>query len=130
MAKQWRDDQPIYRQLQQEVCALIIKGAYPEGSALPSVRQLSGDLGINHLTVAKAYQELVGEQLIEKRRGLGMFVAQGALATLQAQELKKFSEQELPGFAQRMHQLKVPLDDAIAQLRETYESQKKKEEDQ
>ncbi|HEY7885671.1 MAG TPA: GntR family transcriptional regulator, partial [Cellvibrionaceae bacterium] len=77
MNKQWSDDQPMYRQLQQEVTDLILRGAAVEGEALPSVRQLSADYRINHLTVAKAYQALADEGLLEKRRGLGMFVATG-----------------------------------------------------
>lgn len=121
MSKQWSDDQPIYRQLQQEVTNLILRGEVSEGEALPSVRQLSADYRINHLTVAKAYQALVDAGLLEKRRGLGMFVAEGARAQLQASERERFLEVELPGFWQRAQNLGLnekTLIDKIRQLGE------------
>ena len=122
MSKQWSDDQPIYRQLQQEVTDLILRGEVAEGEALPSVRQLSADYRINHLTVAKAYQALVDTGLLEKRRGLGMFVAVGARAQLQASERERFLEVELPAFWQRAQNLGLnekTLIEKIRQLGET-----------
>ncbi len=122
MPKQWSDDQPIYRQLQQEVTDLILRGDVAEGEALPSVRQLSADYRINHLTVAKAYQALVDAGLLEKRRGLGMFVAVGARTQLQASERERFLEVELPAFWQRAQNLGLnekTLIEKIRQLGET-----------
>lgn len=102
---EWRDDQPIYRQLYERMLALILAGTYAEGSALPSVRQVSSDLRINHLTVAKAYQELVDKDLVEMRRGMGMFVLPGAQKKIQALEKQKFLQQELPALVLRARQL-------------------------
>ncbi len=116
MSEEWRDDQPIYRQLQQKVSALILDGTHPEGSSVPSVRQVSSDLSINHLTVAKAYQELADTGLLEKRRGLGMFVIEGARASLLKQEKDKFLSIELPEFIARLQQLDITLADAISAL--------------
>ncbi len=116
MSEEWRDDQPIYRQLQQKVSALILDGTYPEGNSVPSVRQVSSELSINHLTVAKAYQELVDIGLLEKRRGLGMFVIEGARASLLKQEKDKFLSIELPEFIARLQQLDITLADAISAL--------------
>ena len=74
MTVEWNDNQPIYRQLRDLVAQRIMDGSFPEGEAVPSVRQVASDYQINHLTVGKAYQELVDAGLLEKRRGLGMFV--------------------------------------------------------
>ncbi|MAN52479.1 MULTISPECIES: GntR family transcriptional regulator [Marinimicrobium] len=107
MADIWNDDQPIYRQLYERVVRLILQGEIAEGDALPSVRQLSADYQINHLTVAKAYQALVDEGLVEKRRGLGMFVLAGAREHLLARERKLFLEQELPEVVARARRLGI-----------------------
>src|SRR4026207_2426133 len=74
MNREWNDSQPIYRQLRDRVVAMILDGVLNEGDPLPSVRTVSSEYRVNHLTVLKAYQELVDEQLVEARRGLGMFV--------------------------------------------------------
>lgn len=118
MNKQWSDDQPIYRQLQQEVTDLILRGDAAEGEAVPSVRQLSADYRINHLTVAKAYQALVDEGLLEKRRGLGMFVAGGARALLLEREREKFLDRELPALWQRARDLGLNEKTLIEKLKE------------
>lgn len=107
MQDSWRDDQPIYRQLQERIVALIVSGALKEGEAIPSVRQVASDYQINHLTVAKAYQELVDQGLVEKRRGLGMFVLPGAQEKATAAEREKFMQQELPQLVERARQLGI-----------------------
>ena len=76
MSITWNDSVPIYRQLRERVVAMILDGALNEGDPLPSVRQVAADFQINPLTVSKAYQELVDDQLVEKRRGLGMDIQQ------------------------------------------------------
>lgn len=73
----WHDRQPIFRQLADQITQQILQGVWKEGEALPSVRSISADMKINHLTVMKGYQLLVDEGLVEKKRGQGMFVAQG-----------------------------------------------------
>jgi GntR family transcriptional regulator len=107
MQDPWRDDQPIYRQLHERILGLILKGALKEGEAIPSVRQVSSDYQINHLTVAKAYQELVDAGIVEKRRGLGMFVLPGAQKKVAATERDKFMLQELPQLLVRARQLGI-----------------------
>jgi GntR family transcriptional regulator len=92
----WNDSQPIYRQLRDRVVALMLEGALKEGEALPSVRQVATEYRLNPLTVLKAYQQLAEEGLVEKRRGLGMFVASGASAALLKDERSRFLEQEWP----------------------------------
>jgi GntR family transcriptional regulator len=90
------DDQPIYRQLRDRVIALILDGVLKDGDPLPSVRTVAADLRVNPLTVLKAYQELADAGLVEKRRGLGMFVATGTGAALRTDERTRFLTDEWP----------------------------------
>src|SRR6266571_862936 len=90
MDSEWNDSQPIYRQLRDRVVALILDGVLNEGDPLPSVRSVAADYRLNPITVLKAYQELVDEQLVEKKRGLGMFVKPGARDLLLAGERETF----------------------------------------
>lgn len=113
---EWNDKQPIYRQLRELVVERVMDGTFPEGEAVPSVRQVSADYKINHLTVAKAYQELVDLGLLEKRRGLGMFVTQGARVALTANEQTRFLEEEVPAFAQRVRMLGLEMEAVVDRL--------------
>jgi GntR family transcriptional regulator len=92
----WDESQPIYRQLRDRVVAMMLEGALKEGEALPSVRQVAVEYRLNPLTVLKAYQHLADEGLVEKRRGLGMFVAPGAGAALMKDERERFLSQDWP----------------------------------
>ena len=96
MDREWNDNQPIYRQLRDRVVAMILDGALKEGDALPSVRNVAADYRLNPLTVLKGYQELVDEELVEKRRGLGMYVKDGARNLLLKGERQKFLAEEWP----------------------------------
>lgn len=96
MDREWNDSQPIYRQLRDRVVALILDGVLGEGSPLPSVRNVAAEYRVNPITVLKAYQELVDEQLVEKRRGLGMFVTTGARELLLQAERRKFLAEQWP----------------------------------
>ncbi|HEY7001753.1 MAG TPA: GntR family transcriptional regulator, partial [Candidatus Udaeobacter sp.] len=82
MNREWNDNQPIYRQLRDRVVHMILDDVLKEGDPLPSVRNVASEYRLNPLTVLKAYQELVDEELVEKRRGLGMFVKEGAHKSL------------------------------------------------
>jgi len=96
MDPQWDDSSPIYRQLRDRVVAMILEGALKEGDPLPSVRSVAAEFRLNPLTVLKGYQELVDEQLVEKRRGRGMFVSDGARKALMKDERARFLEDEWP----------------------------------
>ncbi len=122
MSVEWNDSQPIYRQLRDLVARRIMDGTFPEGEAVPSVRQVASDYQINHLTVGKAYQELVDAGLLEKRRGLGMFVRDGARSSLTTDEKQRFIDEELPAFVQRARVLGMSTADVVDLLqRETGE---------
>jgi GntR family transcriptional regulator len=96
MDREWNDSQPIYRQLRDRVVAMILDGLLKEGDPLPSVRNVAAEYRVNPLTVLKGYQELVDEQLVEKRRGLGMYINQGAREMLLQGERQKFLDEEWP----------------------------------
>jgi GntR family transcriptional regulator len=96
MNHEWNDGQPIYRQLRDYGVHMILDGVLKEGDPLPSVRNVAAEYRVNPLTVLKAYQQLVDEQLVEKKRGLGMFVKAGARDLLLQGERQKFLEEEWP----------------------------------
>ena len=93
---EWNDSQPIYRQLRDRVVAMILDGVLKEGDALPSVRTIAVESRVNPLTVLRGYQELVDEQLVESRRGRGMFINAGARNLLLEGERQKFLAEQWP----------------------------------
>jgi GntR family transcriptional regulator len=114
MDSQWSDGQPIYRQLRDRVVAMILDGLLGEGDALPSVRTVAAEYRINPLTVLKAYQQLADEGLVEKRRGLGMFVNAGARNALLRDERRKFLAEQWPVLHATMVRLGLTVDDLLA----------------
>lgn len=114
MSVTWNDNVPIYRQLRERVVAMILDGVLTEGDALPSVRQVAADYQINPLTVSKAYQELVDEALVEKRRGLGMFVTDGARTALLKSERDRFLREEWPRLHARIERLGIDVEKLLA----------------
>jgi len=96
MDPEWNDSQPIYRQIRDRVVAMILDGLLKEGDPAPSVRAVATESRVNPLTVLKAYQQLVDEDLVEKRRGLGMFVKTGARDRLLADERQRFLADQWP----------------------------------
>ncbi|RMB04567.1 GntR family transcriptional regulator [Eilatimonas milleporae] len=116
MTPEWTDDQPIYRQLRDKVVAAIMDGTLGEGQALPSVRSVAVDMQINPLTASKAYQELVMDGLVEKRRGLGMFVIDGARENLLEAERRRFLNEEWPRIVDTIRRLGLAPSDLVADI--------------
>ncbi len=113
MDREWNDRQPIYRQLRDRVVAMILDGVLAEGDPLPSVRTVAAEYRVNPLTVLKGYQQLVDEQLVEKRRGLGMFVNSGARELLLRDERHRFLSDQWPSIAATIRRLGLSLPDLI-----------------
>ncbi len=107
MDSEWNDSQPIYRQLRDRVVAMILDGVLSEGDPLPSVRNVAAEYRVNPLTVLKAYQQLAGEELVETRRGLGMFVNAGARDLLLKAERQKFLTDRWPAIAATIQRLGI-----------------------
>jgi GntR family transcriptional regulator len=105
MDTQWDNGQPIYRQLRDRVVAMILEGVLKEGDPLPSVRNVAAEFRVNPLTVLKGYQQLVDEKLVEKRRGLGMYVSAGAAAMLRSDERRRFLNVEWPRISATINRL-------------------------
>lgn len=116
MSENWDDKSPIYRQLKERVAKLIMDGSFAEGEAIPSVRQVSSDFKINHITVSKAYQELVDIGVLEMRRGRGMFVLEGAQKKLLADARAEFETHELPKIVKRASQLGISAEELIEKI--------------
>jgi DNA-binding transcriptional regulator YhcF (GntR family) len=105
MDTNWNDSAPIYRQLRDRVVAMILEGVLNDGDPLPSVRSVAAEYRLNPLTVLKGYQQLVDENLVEKRRGRGMFVTEGARRALLKDERQLFLDEEWPKIAGRIQRL-------------------------
>lgn len=99
------EDRPVYLRLRDTIAAMILDGKVGDGDPLPSVRSLAAEFGANPLTVAKAYQTFQDEGLVIVRRGVGMFVAEGASRRLLEAERKEFLEQRWPAIVEHMRRL-------------------------
>ncbi len=115
MDPKWNEDQPIYRQLRDRVVAMILEEVLGDGDALPSVRNVAAEYRLNPLTVLKGYQELVDEELVEKKRGRGMFVNEGARTKLLKAERKKFLDIEWPHVLATIERLELDPADLLKQ---------------
>ena len=113
-AIQWSDGAPIYRQLKERVVAMMLDGILKPGDALPSVRQVAAEYQLNPITVSRAYQELADEALVEKRRGLGMYVTEEASRKLLASERERFLREEWPLVLERIQRLGLSTADLLA----------------
>ena len=127
MDRDWNDGQPIYRQLRDRVVHMILDGVLNEGDPLPSVRNVAAENRVNPLTVLKAYQELVAEEVVETKRGLGMFVKAGARDLLLQAEREKFLTEQWPRIAAAIERLGLTpkqLLDAAASSRSAAKTKK------
>jgi GntR family transcriptional regulator len=107
------EDRPVYLRLRDTIAAMILDGRVRDGDPLPSVRSLAAEYGANPLTVAKAYQTFQEEGLILVKRGIGMFVAEGAAARLRDTERREFLEERWPAIAEQIRRLGLDADDLI-----------------
>ena len=115
MDPNWNDSQPIYRQLRDRVVEMILEDVLGDGDALPSVRSVAAEYRLNPLTVLKGYQELVDEGLVEKKRGRGMFIKDGARTTLLKDERKQFVSEQWPAVVATIRRLGLDLKELLEQ---------------
>ncbi len=113
MRADWNDSTPIYRQLKERVVGMMLDGVLKAGDALPSVRSIAAEYQLNPITVSKAYQELVDEHLVEKRRGIGMYVTEGASEKLLASERERFIRDEWPAMVERIRRLGLDVEQLL-----------------
>src|SRR6201996_6266997 len=114
MDLEWNDSQPIYRQLRDRVVAMILDGVLKDGDPLPSVRPVAAEYRVNPLTVLKGYQQLVDEELVETRRGRGMFINSGARALLLKGERQKFLQEDWPRIYATIQRLGLTAEELLA----------------
>lgn len=100
-------ERPVYLQLRDRIAEAILEGRYREGDMLPSVRAFAAEQGANPLTVAKAYQLFQEEKLVVVKRGVGMFVAEGATRRLLDRERRAFLDDEWPRIRRVMDRLQI-----------------------
>ncbi len=115
MDSHWNDTQPIYRQLRDKVVEMILEGRLSDGDGLPSVRSVAAEFTLNPLTVLKGYQQLVDEGLVQKRRGRGMFVTEGARSQLLRGERQRFLETEWPRVRATIERLGLDPEELLRQ---------------
>jgi len=113
MEREWNDGQPIYRQLRERVVAMILDGVLRDGDPLPSVRTVAAEYRINPITVLKAYQQLVDEQLVEMKRGRGMFINAGARELLLRGERQKFLDEQWPRIRETIQRLGLTAEELL-----------------
>ena len=118
MSIAWSDNAPIYRQLKERVVGMMLDGLLKPGDALPSVRQIAAEYQLNPITVSRAYQELADEALVEKRRGLGMYMTDGAREKLLASERERFLREEWPALLEHITRLGLDLDQLLQASRQ------------
>lgn len=128
MDPKWNKDLPIYRQLRDRVVAMMLEGVLNDGDALPSVRNVAAEYRLNPLTVLKGYQELVDEGLVEKKRGRGMFVTEGARKQLLKDERRRFIDKEWPLVVATIKRLRLNVDELLKEIGEPKSSAGSKEE--
>jgi GntR family transcriptional regulator len=123
MDREWNDSQPIYRQLRDRVVAMILDNVLHEGDPLPSVRNVAAEYRVNPITVLKGYQQLVDEELVEKRRGLGMYVKAGARDLLLKGERQKFLAEHWPRIQETIQRLGLTPQDLLGPVEEKVEEE-------
>ena len=119
-AVEWSDGAPIYRQLKERVVAMLLDGVLKPGDALPSVRQVAAEYQLNPITVSRAYQELADEALVEKRRGLGMYVTEEASKKLLGNERDRFLREEWPLVLERIQRLGLRTEELLQPAIQTF----------
>ena len=129
MDREWNDSQPIYRQLRDRVVAMILDGVLKEGDPLPSVRNVAAEYRLNPITVLKGYQQLVDEDLVQKRRGLGMFVKDGAHHLLLKGERERFLTEQWPRVSDTIERLGLTTEELLKAAAKRRESKATKKEE-
>ncbi len=114
MSNDWNNNAPIYRQLKDRIVAMLLDGLLKPGDPLPSVRQIAADFQLNPITVSRAYQELADATLVEKRRGIGMYVTEGAREKLIISERERFLREEWPQLLERIRRLGMNMEELLA----------------
>jgi GntR family transcriptional regulator len=110
---------PIFRQMQDQIRRQIVGGQMESGEQLPTVRELSARLRVNPMTVSKVYGLLEMEGLVERRRGIGLFVASGNARKIAAVR-SEFLDEALSNVALLAVQLSIPEAEVMRSLERVF----------
>src|SRR5499427_7679308 len=110
---------PLFVQIAEQLADDIVDGVLAEGTRVPSTNELAAFYRINPATAAKGINMLVDEAVLEKRRGIGMFVAAGAREQLRTGRRKQFAEQYLDPMVAEAVRLGIDSDTLVSLIRET-----------
>jgi GntR family transcriptional regulator len=108
------ESKPVYLKLRDEIAAAILEGRFSEGDMLPSVRAFAAQQGANPLTVAKAYQLFQDNGLVDVKRGVGLFVARGAISRLRDTEREHFMKNVWPEVRAQMQRAGIEPSELLA----------------
>jgi GntR family transcriptional regulator len=109
----WNSHTPIFQQLREKIENMLIEQQIPPDRPIPSVRYFADYFEISPLTVARTFKELAASGLIEKRRGVGMFVVPGAVQKLVLQQRKTMIADEIPALLRKAHRLGITLPELL-----------------
>ena len=112
------DRSPIYRQIADQVKADVVSGALGGDEQVMSTNQYAAYYRINPATVAKAFQQLVDEQVLYKKRGIGMFVTPTARDALRARRRERFFSDVVDPMVAEAKAVGVPIDEVVARIRQ------------
>lgn len=114
---EFSDNKPIYKQIVDYAFNRILGGDWTEGGMIPSVRELTADLGVNSRTVMKAFDELQALDVIEPKRGMGFLLADGAPEKVRNVKRREFFDTAIPAVAAEMKLLGISADEVIDMLK-------------
>jgi|SRR5580692_10163971 GntR family transcriptional regulator len=110
---------PLFVQIAERLADEIADGTLPEGGRAPSTNELAAYYRINPATAAKGLGMLTDDGLLEKRRGIGMFVAAGARVRLLSERRKRFAERYVEPLVAEASRLGIDADELVALIRES-----------
>ncbi|MFP4112992.1 MAG: GntR family transcriptional regulator [Spirochaetota bacterium] len=111
------ETQAIYQQVADHVCEMILRGTWPEGERIPSVRELAMELQVNANTVNKGYTYLQDRDLIHNRRGIGYFVGDDAVDRARRLKREEFFTEDVPRLFKTMDLLGISIDEIAERYR-------------
>ncbi len=114
---------PIYLQVARMIRDSVVSGDLPEEGPIPSVRQVSVEHGLNPQTVLNATRLLVDEGILEKRRGVGIFVKRGAREQLRQRELAELKQRHIPELVNRARLLGLSARETVKLVRDNFKEQ-------
>lgn len=105
MKLNFESDKPIFLQIAEQIEDAVFTGAFPEETQIPSTTEVSTAFKINPATVLKGMNLLVDEGIIYKKRGVGMFVNEGALQAVREKRQRQFFEEYVEKLIAEAHKL-------------------------